>query len=85
MKCNSLDEWEKNNEILLKKMDEWRDTYTCEHSCEEWQKWKFCEHLVKDRTKKFKKEIGFMMSSLAEINIKALSEINQSSESFLQH
>jgi len=68
----NLENWEKRNDELLKKMDEWRDSYTCSNNCSEWQKWKFCKHLVKARVKKFGIDIRKMMEGLVQINSKVI-------------
>lgn len=79
----NINDWEERNKLLLKKMSEWRDSYTCQYNCWEWKEWKFCKHLKKERARIFNKEIEFVMSSLISINLKVVSEPSQSSKSSL--
>ena len=50
--------WEEENKDLLKNMSEWRKSYICKNNCWEWKKWKFCEHLRKERARVFSTEIN---------------------------
>lgn len=58
------------NKELLEKMDEWRDSYTCDKNCWEWKKWKFCQHLRKARAKIFEKEIEMQMDGFVNLMLK---------------
>lgn len=80
---SELDLWEESSDELSKKMDEWRESYYCRNNCEEWQKWKFCKHLIKARSKKFRCEIDDQIISLIKINSKVIPlEPSQSSAIF---
>lgn len=66
--------WEKNNKQLLKDMDEWRERYNHRTPCKEYKKHGFCKHLVKARTRKFRKKIKEQVESLLKVNYSHLSK-----------
>ncbi len=68
MNSEELILWKKNNNELLEKIDNWRNSYSCEYNCNDWEKWKFCKHLRKNMVKKFNKEITKQINKLITIN-----------------
>lgn len=64
---NKISEWERKNKILLEEMDKWRDGYICKENCWEWEKWKFCKHLRKDRARVFSDEIGEQIRNIDDL------------------
>lgn len=60
------EEWTKRNKELLKKINKFRDNFTCKCNCWEWKKWKYCTHLRNAIGKIFESEIEVQIGELAE-------------------